>query len=104
MILLWLPFTLMLLNRGICWFLGINSATLCSATVQRYLPEAYRSSANAFQEAFVSVAGSLLAIIIRAMGEIIEYRLANSLVSLITLIVCWISIRGKRKEIKCYYV
>ena len=37
-VLLWLGFPLMLVNRGICGFLGINSATLRASSVQNYLP------------------------------------------------------------------
>ena len=40
-VLLWLGFPLMLVNRGICGFLGINSATLRESSVQNYLPGRY---------------------------------------------------------------
>ena len=49
MCLLWLPYPLMLLNRGICGFLGSNSAIIRNAAVQRYIPERLRSRVNAFQ-------------------------------------------------------
>ena len=39
MCLLWLPYPLMLVNRGICGFLGSNSAIMRNAAVQRYIPE-----------------------------------------------------------------
>ena len=37
--LLWLPYPLMLVSRGLCGFLGINSATMRQAAVQRYIPD-----------------------------------------------------------------
>ena len=36
--LLWLPYPLMLVNRAVCGFLGIQSATIRQAAVQRYIP------------------------------------------------------------------
>ena len=34
--LLWLPYPLMLVNRAVCGFLGIQSATIRQAAVQRH--------------------------------------------------------------------
>ena len=42
MILLWLPYPLMLVNRSLCGFLGINSAIMRQAAVQKYIPDDYR--------------------------------------------------------------
>lgn len=43
MLLLWLPYPLMLASRGLCGFLGTNSATMRQAAVQRYIPERLRA-------------------------------------------------------------
>ena len=45
--LLWLPYPLMLVSRGLCGFLGINSATMRQAAVQRYIPDRLRARVNA---------------------------------------------------------
>ena len=43
LILLWLPYPLMLVNRAFAGFLGTNSATLRVAAVQSYIPESMRA-------------------------------------------------------------
>lgn len=48
MILLWSPYPLMLANRAAVGFLGVNSATLREAAVQRYIPDELRAKLNAF--------------------------------------------------------
>jgi len=47
-ILLWIPYPFMLVNRAVCGFLGVNSASLREAAVQRYLPDEHRAKLNAF--------------------------------------------------------
>ena len=100
MILLWLPYPLMLANRAVCGFLGINSATIRAAAVQRYLPEEYRARVNAFETAVISAAGSILALIIGAIGEVLDHRLTVTLIAAVCIIVCWMTIWKNRKDTK----
>ena len=69
MSLLWLSYPLMLLNRGICGFLGINSATMRQTAVQRYIPDAYRARVNAFSEVMILAMGSIFSLLIGALGR-----------------------------------
>lgn len=69
MLLLWLPYPAMLLNRAACGFLGINSAIMRQAAVQQYIPEEYRARLNAFESVIYSVAYSTLALAVGALGE-----------------------------------
>lgn len=103
MSLLWLPYPLMLLNRGICGFLGINSATMRQTAVQRYIPDAYRARVNAFSEVMILAMGSIFSLLIGALGEIMDFRLCMTLCSAFTLVVCWGTIGRRRKEISQIY-
>ena len=56
--LLWLPYPLMLVNRAICGFLGIQSATIRQAAVQRYIPDRLRARLNAYESMLCTAAGA----------------------------------------------
>lgn len=103
MILLWIPYPLMLVNRAVCGFLGINSATMRETAVQSYLPEEYRSRVNAFEDAAVSAAGGVLALIVGAIGEVLDYRLTVTIVSGVCLLICWLTIGRSRMELNRIY-
>ncbi|MBQ6802975.1 MAG: MFS transporter, partial [Oscillospiraceae bacterium] len=64
MILLWLPYPFMLLNRGICGFLGINSATMREAAVQTYIPDNLRARINAFEDMIYFAASAVLSLLV----------------------------------------
>lgn len=103
MIVLWLPYPLMLANRAICGFLGINSATMRVTAVQSYLPEEYRARVNAFEEAAISAVGSALALIVGALGEVLYYRMTVTIVAGICLLICWLTIGRNRNEVNRIY-
>ena len=103
MILLWLPYPLMLANRAICGFLGINSATMRTASVQSYLPEEYRSRVNAFEGAVISAAGSILSLIVGVLGEALDYRMTVTITALACIVVCWLTIWRRREAVKLVY-
>lgn len=95
--LLWLPYPAMLINRSICGFLGINSATVRQSSIQRYLPEEYRARVNAFSDAAVCIAGSVASVVIGALGEWMDYRIAMTVVSVLCMCACWLTV-GRNKE------
>lgn len=103
MVLLWLPYPLMLINRGICGFLGVNSATMREASVQSYIPEAYRARINAFENAVISAAGSVLALAVGALGEVLDYRLALTVTAGACIGACWLTIWRGRTAVKAIY-
>lgn len=96
-VLLWLPYPAMLVNRGICGFLGINSATVRSASVHKYLPEEYRARVNAFTGALSSAVGCVFALMIGALGEVTDYRLTMTITALVSMLICWMTV-GRNKE------
>ncbi len=102
-VLLWLPYPLMLVNRGVCGFLGSNSAILREAAVQRYIPETMRARINAFLETLMMAAGSLLSLLVGALGEVLEYRWCLTVCGCMTMVVCWALIWGRRRQVRRIY-
>ena len=102
-ILLWIPYPLMLINRAACGFLGVNSASLREAAVQRYIPDEHRAKLNAFLDMLCSAFCSLFALLIGALGEVMDYRWCITLSALFTCAVCWMTIWRKRRGVKNIY-
>lgn len=103
MTLLWLPYPMMLVNRGAAGFLGANSATLRQAAVQRYIPEHLRARINAFENMLIMAATSVLSLVVGALGEIMDYRLCLTLCSGASLLVCWLTIWRSRDSVRTVY-
>ena len=103
MCLLWLPYPLMLINRGICGFLGSNSAILRSAAVQRYIPEKLRSRVNAFIGVLLTVGSSIFSLLIGFLGEILDYRWCVTIGGTVALLACWLLIWRRRSDVRKVY-
>lgn len=103
MLLLWLPYPLMLVNRGICGFLGINSATMRQAAVQTYIPDEMRSRINAFEGMIYFAVSAVLSLLVGALGEIMDYRLCITVCGISTMAFCWFTIFRNRKEVSKIY-
>lgn len=103
MVLLWVAYPLMLINRGIAGFLGVNSAAMRQAAVQKYIPENLRARINAFQSMCIMAASSVLTIVMGMLGEWMDYRLVVTVSAFVTLLVCLMTIFRKRKEIRIIY-
>lgn len=103
MCLLWLPYPLMLINRGICGFLGSNSAILRSAAVQRYIPEKLRSRVNAFIGVLLTAGSSLFSLLMGFLGEILDYRWCITIGGTVALLACWLLIWRRRSDVRKVY-
>lgn len=103
MCLLWLPYPFMLVNRGICGFLGSNSAILRNAAVQRYIPEKLRARVNAFNGVLITAGASIFSLLIGFLGEIMDYRWCVTLGGAIAMLASWLLILGRRKEVRRVY-
>ena len=103
MCLLWIPYPPMLINRACAGFLGINSATMRQAAVQRYLPEHLRSRINAFENMCIMAASGFFSLILGAMGEVLDYRFCVTLAAGFTLVVCWLTIWRGRSAVQSIY-
>lgn len=99
-LLLWLPYPLMLANRAACGFLGINSATIRQAAVQRYLPDHLRARVNAYESMLVTAASAVLSLAVGSLGEVMNYRLCVSLCAAATMLFCWGSVFRRRGEVR----
>lgn len=103
-ILLWLPYPAMLVNRGICGFLGINSATVRMSSIHRYLPEEYRARVNAFSEAAICMVGSLAALLFALLGELLDYRITMTMIACISILACWLTVGRHKEELDQIYL
>lgn len=103
MCLLWLPYPLMLVNRGICGFLGSNSAILRETTVQRYIPERLRSRVNAFNGVLLTVGSSVFSLLMGFLGEILDYRWCVTVGGAVAMLASWLLIWGRRSDVRKVY-
>jgi len=103
MILLWIGYPFMLANRALCGFLGVNSAALREASVQKYIPDAMRAKINAFASVIYTISCGVLSLIIGALVEIFEYRLLITLCGFAALCTCLLTIGRNRREISQIY-
>ena len=98
--LLWLPYPLMLVNRAVCGFLGIQSATIRQAAVQRYIPDRLRARLNAYESMLCTAAGAVLSLAVGALGEVLDYRLCMTICGLIVMAVCWLTVFLRRRQVQ----
>lgn len=103
MVLLWISYPLMLINRGIAGFLGVNSAAMRQAAVQRYISENLRARINAFQSMCIMAASSILTVLMGMLGEWMDYRLVVTFSAGMTLLVCFATIFRRGKEVRKIY-
>lgn len=85
-ILLFIPYPIMIVNRFLCGFLGMTSATLRETSVQSYLPSNMRAKVNAVFNVFMSLSIVLFQLISGYLGDLIGYRMVVVLLSGFSLI------------------
>ena len=73
-ILLFTPYPLMVVNRFLCGFLGMTSATLRETSIQSYLPSNMRAKVNAVFNVSMALSMILFQIITGFLGDQIGYR------------------------------
>jgi DHA3 family macrolide efflux protein-like MFS transporter len=103
MILLWIPYPLMLLNRGICGFLGNNSAIMREAAVQIYIPSNLRARVNALNNVLITFGASVFSLLIGLLGEVLDYRICMTIGGALTLAASTILIWGGKKDVRKIY-
>lgn len=103
-VLLWLPYPVMLANRSICGFLGINSATVRMSSIHQYLPEEYRARVNAFSTALIYVASSIASMLFGLLGEFLDYRLTMTTIACMSVIACWLTVGRHKEELDKIYL
>lgn len=103
MILLWTPYPLMLANRAVCGFLGNNSAIVRSAATQRYIPANMRARVNSCAGTMRMAMSSAMALIVGALGEVLDYRWCMTLCGVLAFIACMILVWGRRADVSRVY-
>lgn len=103
MLLLWLSYPLMLLNRGMCGFLGANSAIMRSAAMQIYIPDRLRARVNAFSNMLITLVSSVMALAVGALGEVTDLRLCMTLCGGAVLLSAYVFIWRRRRHIRPIY-
>lgn len=98
--LLWLPYPVMLANRAVCGFLGMNSAALRQAAVQRYIPERFRARVNAYQNMLILAASSVLTLLVGVLGEVVDLRVCMSICAAGTILACLATVWRGRADVK----
>ena len=101
--LLWLPYPFMLINRGICGFLGSNSAILRNAAVQRYIPEKLRSRVNAFNGVLLTIGSSIFSLLMGSLGELLDCRLCVTIGGAVAMLACWLLVWCRRGNVREVY-
>lgn len=92
LILLFIPYPLMVINRFLCGFLGMTSATLRETSVQSYLPSNMRAKVNAVFNVFMSISIIIFQIIAGFLGDRIGYRPVVVILTSISLVSVFIFI------------
>ena len=99
-ILLWLPYPLMLVNRGTVGFLGANSLVLRESAMQRYIPERMRSRVNAFSGIYIAAACSILSVLVGALGELVDYRICVTICGVVGIAASLFFVWGRRSSVR----
>ena len=86
LLLLFLPYPFMVLNRFICGALGVSSATIRETSVQCYLPENMRARVNAFFNMAFAAGSVAFQFVAGLMGQVMSYRAAVVILAVFTLI------------------
>ncbi len=86
MILLFLPYPLMLINRFACGAMGMTSLTIREAAVQSYLPSDMRAKVNAFFSAYSASVMVLFQLSAGYLGDLFGFRKVVVLLSAIGLL------------------
>ena len=103
MSLLWLPYPLMLINRALSGFFQNGKGILMSSSVQPYIPESLRARINGFNNTLITAVGSVLALAVGALGEIMDYRLCVTLLSALSAFFCWFfTVRKKSRAAEVF--
>lgn len=98
MILLFTPYSAMIVNRFICGGLGNTSATVRETAVQSYLPDKMRARVNAVFNAVFSVGGILFQMFAGMLGERLPYRAVMVIMGTIGLMAIWVFIIRPEEE------
>lgn len=98
-ILLWLPYPAMVINRAIAGFSGMTSYSIRQRAVQTSIPDDMRARINAVQSMMSNAFALVLTVFVGWLGEWIGYRWCVTACSLLTIVIGWLLIWRNRADI-----
>ncbi|MFH1512008.1 MAG: MFS transporter [Bacillota bacterium] len=102
-VMLLLSYPLMILIRFVLGFLGVNSATLRAAAVQKYLPSDIRARVEAVFAILMSLGAIVFRLAAGALGEALPYRTVPLIMMAIGLLSVYFLIIRNKRHIKPIY-
>ncbi len=103
LILLFLPYPLMLLNRFICGALGMTSLTIREAAIQSYLPSGVRAKVNAVYSAYGALVMIIFQLVAGYLGDLIGFRKVVVILSITALLaIAVLIVRPQRVNRQVY--
>lgn len=102
-IMLLMAYPVMVVIRFVLGFLGVNSATLRAAAVQKYLPSEIRARVDALFVTLISICQILVGLAAGAMGEVLPYRYVTVILGCFGLACAYFFIIRNRREIAVLY-
>lgn len=103
MILLFITYPLMLINRFIAGFLGINSLNIRESSTQNYIPSHMRARVNAFFSVIVAIVTIFTKLIAGVLGEFMEYRYVALCFAMLSMVAIFCIIVRNKKHIEPIY-
>lgn len=103
MCLLWITYPFMLVNRAVCGFLGVNSATLREEAVQGYIPDEMRARVNGFDSVLSLAVSSVMLLILGAIGEVLDYKLCFTLCGAAEISAMLLTVWKNRRDVRKIY-
>lgn len=101
--LLFLAYPLMIVNRFICGFLGVNSMNIREASTQNYIPSHMRARVNAFFSVAVALILMLSKLVAGILGELMPYPYVAVLFAGIAMIGIYVLILRNKEVVKKVY-
>lgn len=101
--LLLIAYPLMLINRFLAGFLGVNSLNIRESSTQSYLPTEMRARVSAFFNVFVSLGVMLVQLLTGALGELFSYQTVAVGLSVSCMVFIYVIVIRNQKEIKMIF-
>jgi hypothetical protein len=101
MLMLWYP--AMVVIRFILGFLGVNSATLRAAAVQKYLPSEIRARVEALFTTLISLGQIIMSLVAGALGEWLHYPIVSLIFGGLGVMCVYLIVIRNRSHIKLLY-
>lgn len=103
MILLFIAYPLMIVNRFMAGFLGINSLNIREASTQNYIPSYLRARVNAFFSMITALCTVLAKLLAGIMGEWLAYRYTGLCFAGVAFVAVFLVIIRNKASIKPVY-